>query len=401
VNKKILFISTHNLASNPRLVKEIELALHNGLEASVLCCEFDNWSKELNEQIKGRLLPQIKYYPVEGNRNPFIPWAVSSVFHFSAKKLLLLFPTNTFLLSLRSNKRSWLLLKQLKGIKETINLVVAHNPGAFYPAIVFAKKNKISFGIDLEDYHPGESNDVKTSTQYKTLQNKILSEAQYVSAASPLILEYAQRDCKKEFRNKTVVLNYFPAHEFIRPASKEGEKLKLVWFSQLISFNRGLEQVVPLIKDNTILELHLFGNCDEAFKTKYLAGIGNVFIHSPLPQQMLHQRLSSFDVGLAIEPGKDLNNELAISNKMLAYFQAGLYILASDTKAQKQFIEMHPGSGRITTLDKKGFAADVNELVQQKKSIREKAAARFERANDFCWEEESKKLMNSWNEIIH
>lgn len=398
---RILFISTHNLATNPRLVKEIDLALRHGFEVSVLCCEFDNWSKGLNEQIKRRLLPLIKYYPVKGNRNPFIPWAVSSIVHFSAKKLLRLFSTNRMLLSLRSNKRSWLLLKQLKRIKETVDLVVAHNPGSFYPAMSFAQKNKIPFGIDLEDYHPGESNDVKTSTQYKTLQNKILPEAQYVSAASPLILEYAQQDCEKEFRNKTVVLNYFPANEFIRPASKENEKLKLVWFSQLISFNRGLEQVVPLIKDKTILELHLFGNCDEAFKIKYLTGISNIFIHSPLPQQMLHRQLSSFDLGLAIEPGKDLNNELAISNKMLAYFQAGLFILASDTKAQKQFLEMHPESGRVTTLDENGLAGALNELVQQKKSIRDKVDSRFERAKDFCWEEESKKLMITWNEIIH
>jgi hypothetical protein len=398
---RILFISTHNLATNPRLVKEIDLALQNGFEVSLLCCEFNNWSNELNQQIKKRFLSRIKYYPVAGNRKPFLRWAISSISHFLSKKLLKFFPTNILLLSLRSNKRSWLLLKQLKGIKETVNLVVAHNSGSFYAAMRFGQKNEIPFGIDLEDYHPGESNDVTTSTQYKTLQNRLLPEAQYVSAASPLILEYAQRDCEKEFRNKTVVLNYFPANEFIMPALKEDEKLKLVWFSQVISFNRGLEQVVPLIKDNAHLELHLFGNCDEAFKTKYLTGFGNIFIHYPLSQQMLHEQLSSFDVGLAIEPGKDLNNQLAISNKMLAYFQSGLYILASDTKAQKQFLEMHPESGRVTTLDEKGFTSTLNQLVQQKKSIRDKAAGRFERAKDFCWEEESKKLMNSWHEIIH
>lgn len=398
---RILFISTHNLATNPRLVKEIDLALQNGFEVSLLCCEFDNWSKQLNEQIKKRLLPRIKCYGVAGNRKPFMPWAFSSVFYFSSKKLLRFFSNNALLLSISSNKRSWLLLNKLKKIKETIDLVIAHNSGSFYPAMIFAQKHTIPFGIDLEDYHPGETSDLKSRSFGKALQNLVLPNAGYISAASPLIMEYAQKDCEKEFKNKVVVLNYFPSNEFIKPTIKENEKLKLVWFSQQISFNRGLEEVIPLIRDNGALELHLFGNCNEDFRTKYLTCADNIFVHSALLQQMLHQRLSSFDAGLAIEPGKDLNNELAISNKMLAYFQAGLYILASDTKAQKQFIESHPEHGSVEKLDQDEFNIALNELLQKKELIRTGAEKRFEMAKKYCWEEESKKIMGIWNEIIY
>ena len=397
ISKRILFITTHNLATNPRLVKEIYLALKNHFSVSVICFEFDNWSKQLNEQIKRRLLPVIKYYPVSGNRKPLLPWALSSIFQLSSKKLLKFFPKNIFLLSVMSSKRSWLLLNELKKIHEPIHLVVAHNPGSFYPAMVFAKKKKIPFGIDLEDYHPGETNNTKSRSLSKTLQNLILPNAEYISAASPLILEYAQKDCEIDLKNSVVDLNYFPSNEFIPPATKENGKLKLVWFSQQISFDRGLEQVIPLITNNDAVELHLFGNCNEAFKIKCLTGIDNIFVHSALSQNELHNKLSEFDIGLAIESSNsNLNRNICITNKMLAYFQAGLYILASDTKAQKQFIKSHPESGCVAELDSKSFGDALNELVQQKKSIRDSAPERFEKVQDFCWEEESKKLLKAW-----
>ena len=53
--KKILFISTLNLATNPRLFKEIELALNADFEVDVVCFEFDNWSYEFNQQLKERI----------------------------------------------------------------------------------------------------------------------------------------------------------------------------------------------------------------------------------------------------------------------------------------------------------------------------------------------------------
>ncbi|MEO9145218.1 MAG: hypothetical protein ABI237_06630 [Ginsengibacter sp.] len=394
---KILFITTHNLATNPRLVKEAKLAMSEGYQVSVLCFEFNNWSKAINDKIVERLKSNIMYYGIPGNRKPFMPWLSSSGIHSFAKVLLKLFPKNSWLLGMRSNKRAWLLSKELKKIKETFDLVVAHNPGSFYPAMNYAQKNKIPFGIDLEDYHPGENSRDEISPTDRELQNAVLPKASYVSAASPLILEYAQKDSNIPLKNGIVVLNYFPSAEFIKPTTKENKKLKLVWFSQQISFNRGLEQLIPVIKDIPDIELHLFGNCDEGFKKEWLTGHENILIHSVLPQRELHKKLAEFDMGLALEPGKDLNNELAISNKILAYFQAGLYILASNTLAQKQFIDQHPEHGRISELEARELAETLNDLLDQKEYIRSKAIARFEKAKVFCWEEESKKLAAIWD----
>lgn len=397
---RILFISTHNLATNPRLVKEIDLALKNNYEVSVLCCEFNNWSKINNEKIKQRLLPAINYRAISGDRTPYLRWLLSSFFFSFSKIFLLLFPSNTFLLSVRSNKRSWLILRGLKKITEKIDLVVAHNPGSFYPVQVFAKNHQIPLSIDLEDYHPGETNNYKQAIYTKILLNFILPQASYITAASPLILEYTKKDISLPLNNAEVVLNYFEQEEFVIPKNNDSEKLQLVWFSQNVAKGRGLEEIIPLIGANRNLELHLYGNMNMEFYNQWIEGIENVYVHEPLPQRALHQELRKYDVGFAIEPGKDLNNDLALSNKILAYYQSGLFILASDTKAQQNFIKEYPNHGIITSLENPELEKVLQKLSDNKNSLRASALQRFENAKSFSWENESEKLVQLWKQIL-
>lgn len=378
----------------------MELALQNDCKVTAVCFEFANWSKNLNEQIKARLFSKITYYGIPGNRKPFFPWLISSVCFSISKTLLNIFPKNVLLLSLASNKRSWLLLKEMKKINEKFDLMIAHNPGSFYPALVFAKKNRIPFGIDLEDYHPGETNNKKEIRHAKNLNRAILPKANYITAASSLILEYSEADLSMPLKNKQTILNYFPSTEFIEPAPVNSEKLRLVWFSQNISFGRGLEQLVEAIKNNEHVEMHLFGNCDQKFREQWINENKNIVLHDSIPQTELHQQLARYDVGLAIEPGKDLNNELALSNKILAYFQSGLYILASDTKAQQRFMEEHPVHGILTTLPFDELKLTIQRLADQMQVIRTFSPERFEKAKKFNWENESGRLLKIWDELI-
>ncbi|NMD29667.1 MAG: hypothetical protein GYA79_08130, partial [Bacteroidetes bacterium] len=73
---KILFISSLNLATNPRFVKEIKLALANGFSADVICFEFNNWSNAFNQQIK-KDIGHANIYSIPAGRKPFLPSAVS------------------------------------------------------------------------------------------------------------------------------------------------------------------------------------------------------------------------------------------------------------------------------------------------------------------------------------
>ena len=79
LSKKILFLTTNNLATNPRLVKEIRLALSFGYIAELICFEFDNWSKELNTELMQQMVG-VNIISIPAGRYPFIYWFVSVMF---------------------------------------------------------------------------------------------------------------------------------------------------------------------------------------------------------------------------------------------------------------------------------------------------------------------------------
>lgn len=399
----ILFLTTHNFVTNPRVVKEIKLAIAQGYGVHVICFEYTNWSKPINDILLNDLRNKASLLVIPSGRYPLFPWLISSFLSELAGKIVRFFPSSKWLLSLSSNKRSFLLLWHLKKVKIKIDLVVGHNIGAFYPSYIFSKKNKIPFGIDLEDYHAGETNNPMYAKKIKQFCKEILPEASYLTAASPLILHYSLKDIGSYQKKAVVINNTFSSSEFIIPTVKTEKKLRLVWFSQNIDKGRGLEQMVPVLKRlGDKIELHLYGNLKQDFFQTTLKHSKNIIIHQALPQEQLHKELTHYDVGLAIEPNKDINNAIAISNKINAYLQAGLYIIASDTPAQRKLIDEMETFGEIVFLNDENSVLDgLLHCLENMYSIRANAYERFWVARHYSWEEESIKLSKIWQEVIN
>ncbi len=353
------------------------------------------------KRLKERLLPPIDYYEVPGNRSPVLPWLLSSFTAIFSRLAIYFLPKNVCLLSFLSNKRSFLLLRFLRKIKEKPGLVVAHNPGSFYPALVAARRYQIPFGVDLEDYHPGETNNRTKSKHLTSLLKVILPKAGYITAASPLILSESRKIVKLLPATTQVILNYFSLAEFATPVADDSENVKLVWFSQNIAKGRGLEEVIAVVKKDREVALHLFGNLSQEFYKAFIEGIENIYVHEPLSQFDLHKAMSGYDAGLAIEkPSSNFNRNICLTNKLIAYFQAGLFILATKTAAQEKFLEEHPGHGMLISLNTEELERAFDNLKQNKNSIRSNAKGRFEKANDYCWEKESLKLAAIWQEVL-
>lgn len=395
MQQKILFLTTHNLATNPRLVKEIKLALKNNFSVSLICFEFDNWSKPYNEQLK-KELADVQMICIPAGRKPFFNWFWSVALEQVCRKLIRIYSPDSWLANAVS-RRSSLLIKHLNDVARP-DWVIGHNPGALYATHVAAQKMNCKAGFDVEDYHPGEGNHVLLQRLSKQLMQRLLPRMNYSSFASPLIMEEVKKDIAPDVKNWFTVCNFFPAEEFVEPKQKSNDSLKLVWFSQNISFGRGLEEFIGAMACLENVELHLFGNTNEVFKKQWLEERANIFIHPPLAQEQLHIKLADFDIGLALEPGKDFNNELALSNKILAYYQAGLYILASNTKAQQRFIDEHPEHGRVIPLQKDALKKSISELFAQKEFINQNALKRYRAAASENWETQSLMLLDTWSQ---
>lgn len=377
------------------MLKEIRLALANGFKVTVLCFGFNNWSKEMNDRLMAEL-STVNWIVLLADRKPFLPWAISVLAEKGSRMLSRLkWVSSSRIISTAISRRSYLLLSALpKNIKP--DWVIGHNPGALYVSKKAAELYQCRAGFDVEDYHPGEGRYVLLQELTRKLMKEQLPHFDYLSFAAPLIQAAVQRDLQISPANWITVLNSFPKSEFVKPSPITG-RLKLVWFSQNISEGRGLELVIPVVREmQDTVELHLFGSLDAVFFQGF-EDAKNVVIHPPVSQQLLHQRLMEFDIGLALEIPVDQNREYCLTNKLLAYMQAGLFIIGTNTEAQVSFLKQFPSHGTLFDYqDPSGFSEKLQASLKNITGIRNEKNLRFDVNETFNWETESAGLKEQW-----
>ncbi len=413
----LLFLTTNNLPTNPRLLKEIDLAKHT-YRVTVVLWQLENWSDAINQKLISER-PEVKFILLNAGSQNKLSWLSWALMEKLSRLLYPLFKASLFINALTHTRRAIRLLRAIRNITSP-EIIIAHNLGALYPAYIHSQRHNIPFIYDIEDYDPGivvpeVGKHYKTCTEH--LLKQCAPEAKALTSASPLIEEYTLKLFKRHAKHQ-VILNSFPEIEFIKPGSGDQEikanTLRLVWFSQTISFGRGLEQLFEAllsIRQALPVSLHLtlIGNMDPKFKSEIVKDFqskiaGNTsFSLSQLPpmqQNLLHKELSNHDIGLALEPGKDFNNNLAISNKIIAYAQAGLYVLATGTPAQKDFISKHTGLGLICGQEPSKMADGIKKLALNMDTIRGESGLRYINSKALTWEKESMKLKDLWLELL-
>lgn len=396
----MLLITSTNLACNPRCLKELRLLIALQAKVTVLAFNLHNWTTS-KEVTLNKEFTAVTFHYLETTKKDFYNWALASVIEKMAGLFSKLLPQSVFWASVAVSKRSWLLLQWLKKTNCNPDFIIAHNPPAFYPAYWFANKKNIPFAIDVEDYHPGENLPKSVKNGVTTLMKSLLPKAKYISFAAPLIMNESIRLVGPAIKSSIVVNNFFSEKDFVNIPIEFYEKLQLIWFSQNIDFNRGLEEMLDVLTDyEDEIALTVIGNPKQLFCDKYLYNKKNIEIINSLPALELIKMMNKFDVGLALEPGKDLNNDIALSNKILIYFQAGLYILASNTTAQEKFLNNHPSHGIITSLKKHELKKTLDFLIEKKNEIRDTKNERFKNSSAFNWEYESMGLVKQWVTIL-
>ncbi|MBJ6119802.1 hypothetical protein JAO76_16460 [Pontibacter sp. BT310] len=400
---RLLLITSTNLTSNPRLVKEMRLALSIGYDVTVVLFDLKQWTKSL-EQTYQKEFKEVKFIYLSITRNSF-NWLQTTLVHFFAKKLNSSYPLSLKLSAFASDKRSFLLTKKLKKLShKKFDLIISHNLGALYPAFQYANKHNIPFAFDVEDYHPGEvipADAEGEKMRREFLMQQMLPQAEFITAASPLIANQVGKLCQCTV---TTINNSFYSSEFKLSLLDDAveDKIKLVWFSQHINHGRGLELLLPALDMfNDIVGLTLIGNLNQDFGDSWLKGRGYVGVIAPLPQNELHEELSKYDAGLALElKSVDFNRDIALTNKIFAYKQAGLFILATDTQAQSEFMNQYKEDGYVCEQTIESLKAGVDYIIQNISAIRAGKNNRFNAAIKIGFETEAQKLVALWQDVL-
>jgi hypothetical protein len=378
-------------------VKEIDLAVEMGFDVQVICFQFDNWSSSLHDDIKNKY-PGVYFLEIPAGRNPIFSWLWSVILEKTARVCLQFGIKHLNVLSAAISRRSILLLQKSKRLKDA-DWVIGHNPGALYPAYIIGKSMKAKIGFDMEDYHPGEGNDKLFHQSILRMMNIILPKLNYVSFASTAILEETEKHVEfTRLTDRVTLLNGFKKNEFkIHDDSELSGPLKLVWFSQYISYKRGLEQVLSSLHSfDGRIELHLYGSMDTQFEKEIINSNPFVKYHGVLNQTDLNLSLSSYHVGLALEPAKDINNNLAVSNKVMAYLQAGLFVLYTSTTGQRKLLSSFEEFTHQTPVDLHQLSEDLRWLLDNLEVVRKQSMKRLEMAEDLSWDKIKLILKNIW-----
>jgi hypothetical protein len=400
MQRHILFLTSTNLACNPRCLKEVRLALASGARVTVVAYNLHNWTTaielRLNKELSG-----VSFCYLDASRKPLFSWLLATFLERLGRILSARLPRSEFWAAMGVGKRSFQLLRWVNNSGIRPDLVIGHNPMAFYPAARMAIKASCVFGLDVEDYHPGEGNSHSEQMCAAHLMRRLLPKAAYVSFASPMIREYSERlVAPARDRSWIVVNNSFSRADFPKPyADKVDGPVRIVWFSQFVDYSRGLEKILPVLDGfNDRIELTLIGSARPDFIAHEISGRHYIRCVDTVPQQELHRMLSSFDIGLALEDGKtDLNRDLCLTNKIWSYLLAGLYIVASDTQAQRRFLVENPEHGFCIDLEGKNVAGALDDLFGRIAAVRAKKQVRYEQAKSMSWETESEVLTTEWN----
>lgn len=404
---RIVLISSGQPSVNPRLVKEADALVSAGFEVHVIYSFWNAWAYEFDKKIFSEAQWErhlVGGSPFQNKRQYLYTKARYKAANFFLKRGI-----SQFDIAEMSKGRAYCEMLQ-KAISLKADIYIAHNLAALPVAVKAAKFHKAKCSFDAEDFHRKEVTDDENSIYYKQckyLEDKYLPHLDYMTAASPLIaVEY-----KKLYPqlNPITINNLFTSPEltFQNHKSKiKNQKFDLFWFSQTVGKNRGLEDVLKALSilNNSTISLHLLGNASIEIKT-YLQSFSkttDIHFYEPIPPDDIFEFASQFDIGLALEQNTPYNRDICLTNKIFTYLTSGLAVVASETSAQKQFINSYPNIGKLYPVgNAEALAQIINYYYHNKEALQKAKMESFNLAkNELNWEKESAKLEEIINTVL-
>lgn len=402
-SRKMLLVLSGNISTTPRAKKFIRTVIRQGWEIDLyMLNRGDKWFANdklylSSNNLTGHYLPFTRKESLHTWLIGALMKEMGELFTFSSSRLQAM---------ATSKANVPYILNTSKIANRGYSLVMGFSQ-MIYPALALAQKFEVPFAFDMEDYHPWENvyhrNRQREITRRNRIYCNLLPKAAFVTFASPLIKQKTDELLKQSNTNiicGKVVNNTFNASDFELKAVSD-EKVQFVWFSQTVSYGRGLEQILPaLAQFSDKVHLTLIGNMDQGFFDRVIRPYSSfVTVKGVMTEQDLHGELCHYDIGLAIEQTCNdnmLDNKiLCLSNKIFAYMLSGCYILATDTPAQSEFINREYSShGMVCGQHSTDMIMAVDSIIDNIDAIRNEKPLRFAAAKSSAWENEEKKIID-------
>lgn len=407
MKQKICLITSAHLSYNPRLLKEADALWAAGYDVRVVAVNLGDAKWQMDLALMASRSWKLSAYDVRKSSTiGKVRWIRAGLRQKVCREVL---NSGPGVLD-KAYSRYAPELAAL-ALRERADLFIAHNLPALPAAAQAAHRWDALLGFDAEDFHRGEFLDTpgnqETIRLTRLVEEKYIPRCTYLTAASDGIGEAYAR-CLPVSCPPTI-LNVFPLSERVGQTPKselacerQGTRLSLYWYSQVIGADRGLDDVfeaVALLGEKVMLNLRgAISDSHSKHLRERLTKMGiaeRVRLLPPLPPQQLIERAACHDVGLALEASELENRRLCVTNKLFAYLLGGLAVAATDTPGQRDIMAKIPDAGIVYRGgDVKALAdqldiwsSDPNELSKAR------AQARLAAESQFCWDVEAPKLI--------
>ena len=394
----ILILTSAHLCRNPRVVKEATTLGTAGYDVTVMSVSvhprFEQMDRELMRGLPFKRL--VIDYAADTTRVQLADFFQRGA-TWAARQLC----TRFGLESAQTLGPASALLRYARSF--VADLTIVHTEIPIWTAQYLIKEGR-RVAVDVEDWYSEDllfadrkSRPLKLLRQAEqfALQHAAYTSATSHSMAASLANTY---DCPTPI----VIRNVFPLQSVSRINRPAGDRPpKFIWFSQTIGPGRGLELFLAAwSRTRAPSSIHLLGDerpgyCDHLRQLLPVERRGDLQVIPLVTPEELPGKLAEFDLGLALEPHWPLNRDITITNKILQYINAGLGVIATDTAGQTEVLQAAPDCGLLIKAgETTALVRELDALLADPARLRSmQEASRRAAENEFCWAQESPRLL--------
>ncbi|MBF0426427.1 MAG: glycosyltransferase [Magnetococcales bacterium] len=300
-------------------------------------------------------------------------------------------------------------------LAERADLTIVHAEGGLWIAEQLRAAG-LRVGVDFEDWFaedlPEAARAQRPLARLRELEGSLLRHARYRLTTSHALAEALA--ARYGVAPPRVVYNVFPAsdragldHQSLDRRHGR-QRVSLHWFSQSLGPGRGLELLfAALPRVRTPVEIHLRGETSPATHSWLEAQVPpdlrpHLYTHALVPNQALLSRIAEHDIGLSLDTPTIRSRDLTITNKLFQYLLAGLPVIATATRGQREILDAAPTAGRLVSAnDPKELARAIDDLARDPaRLVQHKAAALTLATTRYCWEQQAPVVVAAAEEAL-
>jgi glycosyltransferase involved in cell wall biosynthesis len=279
-------------------------------------------------------------------------------------------------------------------LRRPVPLTIVHVDGGLWVGSrLLAAGHRVA--ADFEDWHSedllDESRRLLPLRLLRQVEGTLLHRAAFTTTTSEAMTQALVE--RYGGRRPHVLPNAFPLQSHPHQL-RAGVPRSIIWFSQTVGPGRGLEAFITAwTRTLRPSRLVLVGHANPGYVERLRALVptirgGDLVVAGAVAPDALPALIAQHDIGLALEPRVPPNKDLTISNKLLQYLNAGLAVLATPTRGQREVLERGPDASHYIELEQpEHVARTIDDLLSDDDALARKQRASRQLAEDYyCWE---------------